>query len=297
MIAWKAGMKPLSAAWGILAATLLAGPSLTPAGQSARKPLASDMCTPAGRLSSLPALPEASGVAHSRRSPGLLWSHNDSGEPIVVALDAAGVVKGRVRVAGARVTDWEDITVGPCAQGSCLYIADIGDNNRARRQITVYKVAEPRPGDSMTEPAEAWAGTYPDGGHDAEGAFMTPAGDLFIVTKESAATTAIYRLPRAQGNAPARLQVAAKVPVAGVTGADASTDGNWVALRTNDELLFYRTRDLLAGARGEPQRFNLRALREPQGEGVAFGPEGVVYLVGEGGRGGGTFATLHCRLR
>lgn len=297
MIAWKAGMKPLATAWWILAAILVAGPSLMQAAQSARNATSNDVCAPAGRLSSLPTLPEASGVAPSRRSPGLLWSHNDSGEPMVFALDAAGVVKGRVRVAGAEVTDWEDISVGPCAQGSCLYIADIGDNNRARRQITVYTVPEPRPGDSVTGLAEPWAGTYPDGAHDAEGAFITPAGELFIVTKETAATAALYRFPRPQGNAPARLQVAAKVPVARVTGADASPDGNWVVLRTNNELLFYRTRDLLAGARVEPQRFNLRALREPQGEGVAFGPEGVVYLVGEGGRGGGTFATLQCRLR
>ena len=215
---------------------------------------------------------------------------------MVFALDAAGVVKGRVRVAGARVTDWEDITVGPCAQGFCLYIADIGDNNRARRQITVYRVPEPRPGESVTEPAEAWAGTYPDGAHDAEGAFITPAGELFIVTKESAATAAVYRFPRPQGNALARLQVAAKVPVAWVTDADTSVDGIWVVLRTNDELLFYRTRDLLAGAPGEPLRFNLRALREPQGEGVAFGADGMVYLTGEGNRGG-TLASLRCTLR
>src|SRR5687767_2251902 len=130
MIAWKAGMKPLATAWLILAATLVAGPSLTSAGQSARNASPDNVCTSAGRLSSLPALPEASGVALSRRSPGLLWSHNDSGEPMVFAVDTAGVAKGRVRVAGARVTDWEDISVGPCAQGSCLYIADIGDNNR-----------------------------------------------------------------------------------------------------------------------------------------------------------------------
>ena len=295
MIAWNSGMNRL-AARAILAGTVALGVSITVAGQSVPKARTDAVCTPAGRLSSLPALPEASGVAHSRRSPGLLWSLNDSSEPMVFALDAAGVVKGRVRVTGARVTDWEDITVGPCAQGSCLYIADIGDNYRARRQITVYKVPEPRPGESMTEPAEAWAGTYPDGGHDAEGAFMTPAGDLFIVTKESAATAAVYRFPRPQGNAPARLQVAAKVPVARVTDADASVDGIWVVLRTNDELLFYRTRDLLAGTSGEPQRFNLRALREPQGEGVAFGADGMVYLTGEGNRGG-TLASLRCTLR
>jgi len=284
------------AAWTILTGTVIAAVSATAAGQRVPRARTDDLCQATGRPSSLPPLPEASGVAPSRRSPGLLWSHNDSGEPTLFAFDAAGVLKGRARVAGARVTDWEDISVGPCARGSCLYIADIGDNNRARGQITVYGVPEPPPGESTTEPAQAWTGTYPDGPHDAEGAFMLPTGELFIVTKENAATAAVYRFPRPQGSAPARLQVAAKVPVARVTDADASADGNWVVLRTNNEVLFYRTRELLAGGRPEPQRFNVRALREPQGEGVAFGADGVVYLTGEGNRGG-TLASLRCTLR
>ena len=65
-------------------------------------------------------LPEASGLAASRRTPGLLWSHNDSGEPVVFALNATGAVKDRVRVTGAQVEDWEAIAVGSCPQGSCL---------------------------------------------------------------------------------------------------------------------------------------------------------------------------------
>src|SRR3982751_4845835 len=51
--------------------------------------------------------PEASGVAVSRRTPGVLWVLNDSGEPVVTAVDADGGVKGRVVVAGAAVRDWE----------------------------------------------------------------------------------------------------------------------------------------------------------------------------------------------
>src|SRR5437660_5290761 len=86
-------------------------------------------------ISLLQELPEASGLAASRRTPGVLWSHNDSGEPVVFALTPAGAVKGRVRVTGARVKDWEDIAVGPCPQSTCLYIADIGDNNETRRTI------------------------------------------------------------------------------------------------------------------------------------------------------------------
>ena len=62
-----------------------------------------DLCTVATRPVPLRDLPEGSGVALSRRTPGLLWSHNDSGPPMLIALDASGAVKGRVTVAGARV--------------------------------------------------------------------------------------------------------------------------------------------------------------------------------------------------
>ena len=66
-------------------------------------------------------LPEASGVAVSRKSPGVLWSHNDSGEPVIVAVGTDGTTRGRVKIAGATVGDWEDIDVGPCPGGTCVY--------------------------------------------------------------------------------------------------------------------------------------------------------------------------------
>src|SRR5688500_4220476 len=142
-----------------------------------------DLCTVAMKLTALPELPEASGVALSRRTPGLLWAHNDSSEPVLFALDTTGAVKGRVRVTGAEVSDWEDVSAGPCPQGSCLYIADIGDNNRARRRVRIYRVPEPRAEDRATQPADIFEAVYPDGAQDAEAAFITGADDLFVVTK------------------------------------------------------------------------------------------------------------------
>ena len=85
-------------------------------------------CRPTGPLVQVPGLSEASGLALSRRVPGRLWTHNDSGEPVVVALDARGSVTGRIRLMGAAVEDWEAIAVGPCGTGSCLHVGDIGDN-------------------------------------------------------------------------------------------------------------------------------------------------------------------------
>jgi hypothetical protein len=240
---------------------------------------------------------EASGIAVSHRTPGLLWTHNDSGEPLLHAIDASGTVMGHVQVTGARVVDWEDLAAAPCPGGSCLYIADIGDNNRSRRAITIYRVAEPRPDQSASEPAEVWTATYPDGAHDAEALFATGSA-LFIVTKDGSSATALYRLPLLpKGGHEARLELVSRLALDRVTGAGVSPDGMWVVLRTNDALLFYRTQDLIGGRTSMPHRFDVTGVDEPQGEGVAIGGEGLVYLAGEGGGRGGTLAALRCTLR
>src|SRR5215207_364043 len=100
-------------------------------------------CQPSAALVRVPELPEGSGLAASRRTPGRFWSHNDSGDAVLFALDGTGHVNGRVSLAGANVEDWEAIAIGPCPSGSCIYLADIGDNDARRKRITIYRVAEP----------------------------------------------------------------------------------------------------------------------------------------------------------
>jgi hypothetical protein len=283
MIAWMSSMTRTLAVTGVLCgwATAL----------GAQQPL----CMPATGLTRLAGASEASGVALSRRTPGILWSHNDSGEPVLFAFDTSGKPRGRVQVTGATVDDWEDLAVGPCAQGSCLFIGDIGDNNRSRRQITIYRVPEPRPEDKATAPAEALHATYPDGPHDAEALFVTPAGQFFLISKDDAQSTALYRLGQTPAGRVGKLERVTKMPLDHVTGAGASPNGNLVAVRTNHELFFYRMQDLIGGGNAQPRRFDLKALREPQGEGVAVGADGLIYLAGEGG-GSGSFAILRCNL-
>lgn len=264
-------------------------------------------CAPTTSLVPLPQLSEASGLTMSRRTPGLLWAHNDSGAPVLLALTTAGVVKGSVRVTGAEVDDWEDITAGACPGGSCLYIADIGDNSRTRRQIRIYRVAEPAAEDSATKPAETFDAAYPDGAHDAEAMFVTREGRLFLVTKDDPASTALYRFPHPlhTGTTMKLERVSSGVGQFGkdergsrITDADASPDGAWVALRTIEELRVFRTKDLLRGTGSPALVADLSGLREPRGEGVTMAADGTVYLVSEGGGGGrpGTFLRLRCSL-
>jgi hypothetical protein len=262
-------------------------------------------CQPAGPLTRLPELREARGLAASRTVDGRLWAHNDSGPPIVYALDARGQLVARVRVTGATVTDWEAIGVGPCPAGSCLYIGDIGDNTAARRSISVYRIPEPDVGAETVTVSDVFPATYPDGAHDAETLLVTASGELFVVTKVGLGGGALYRFPRQlRSGAMHRLELVGSMRTAKgsrkewITDGSVSADGDWVVLRTGDRLEFYAGAEFFSGAWPAPRTVDLRAIGEPQGEAVAFAPDRSLFLAGEGGRktAAGTFAHLTCTV-
>jgi len=163
---------------------------------------------PATRLGVLkdPAIKESSGLVASRSTPGLFWTHNDSGDgPFIYGFDSRGDRKGVWRVADAFARDWEDIAAGPGPERhkNYLYIGDIGDNRERRLEIVVYRVPEPaiiaadasstKSKPRLTESAEAIRLRYPDGKHDAETLMVHPmTGSLFIITKVAFANAGIY---------------------------------------------------------------------------------------------------------
>jgi len=265
-------------------------------------PLACDL-TSQGKL---PTLPEASGLALSRRDPNVLWSLNDSGTPTVVALSPSGELLGRVRIAGANVNDWEDVSVGPCGDESCLYIADTGNGGGTQRNdVVVYRVREPLPGDRETAPADVFDAAYPDGEDHESDAVFVMNGQLFLITKGHPAV--LFAFPRdLTAGTMQTLERIGEIPTAGfppgtiprryrVTDAEASPDGQWVAVRTNDALLVYRSADLLARRTHTFWRTDLRFLSEPRGEGVAISDTGDVYLASERvSEGAATFTHLKC---
>ena len=261
-------------------------------------------CQPTGSMMRLAGLPEASGLAASVSTPGRLWSHNDSGKPEIFALDAKGAIAGKISLSGAQVVDWEAVASARCGSGSCLYVADIGDNAARRKDITVYRVPEPaQPGGTARVDAVLRA-AYPDGAHDAEALLATPDGSLYIVTKGETGPVSLYRFPRDAGSGKtvrlervgSLLSKRASSPGDRITDGAISPDGDQVVLRTLSALTFYRAADFLKGDFKELRRADLKSLREPQGEGVAFGASNIVYVAGEGGgkSQSGTLAALTC---
>ena len=219
-------------------------------GDAASTPLPVDPAQPV-QLATLEdrRIDESSGLVASRRSPGLFWTHNDSGDgPFVYAFDRAGRRRGTWRVEGAKARDWEDIAAGPGPEPgrAYLYAGDIGDNEERREFVTVYRFPEPEVTDAdaastqekprATAPAEAIRLKYPDGAHNAEALLVHPTtGDLYVVTKGVDAA-GVYKLP-APFDASAVNTLARVATLRGpsffgalVTGGDISPDGRRVAL-------------------------------------------------------------------
>jgi hypothetical protein len=237
-------------------------------------------CPPPQRVADLPApLDETSGIAVSRSDPGTVWAHNDSeGSPMLYAIARDGRLIAEIALTGAGTqSDWEDIAVGPCPDGHCLYIADIGDNLHDRDDRAILRIAEPDPR------AAAAAATgivrlpfaYPEGPEDAEAIFVMPDTTLYIITKGRSRPATLYRYPP-----PLRPDVRValeSVQVIGpasaqlpdlVTGADATPDGRRIAVRTYHHITFHRfAGDTLVSV---SPRLDLESLAEPQGEAVAF---------------------------
>jgi hypothetical protein len=197
-----------------------------------------------------PAVDESSGLAASRSNPGVYWTHNDSGDaPLVYAFDAKGEARGVFRVAGAQARDWEDMAIGPGPQrgSSYLYLGDIGDNDKVRTEITVYRVEEPKltaadktsskKNPRTTAPAEAIRLRYPDGKFDAETLLVHPStGNLYIITKVMLKNAVVYEAaaPFAAGEVITMKRIGEiKVPsiIGGaLTGGAISPDGRRLAL-------------------------------------------------------------------
>ncbi|CAN5768741.1 hypothetical protein BH23GEM10_BH23GEM10_01140 [soil metagenome] len=243
---------------------------------------------------------ETSGLADG--PAGTLWTHNDAGgKAELFAFDRSGRPVAHVTVANAGFVDWEDIESGPCAEGRCLFIGDIGDNEETRSHVTIYRVPEPQPGTREVE-ARAIHARYPDRPQDAESLFAVD-GSMYIITKGEHGPVRLYLLPpdAADGDTAVLQLVRELAPQTNdradrVTAATASPDGDVIAFRTYSTLYFFDAATLLGtGAADSRAFFDLRSLNEPQGEGLALDANGGVWLSSEAGAGAPLLTGLACR--
>lgn len=164
-------------------------------------------------------------------------------------------------------------------------------------------MAEPETNDSSPLAADVFPVRLPDGPRDTEAIFVLPGEVPYLVTKGANHPITVYRYPTPLRSDTVTLEEVQRLSAGPVqllnrvTGASASPDGSWVAVRTYQALHFYRVEgDTLASVAGG--LVNLRTLEEIQGEAVGLGPDGLVVLTSEGGPLGGppSMRFLRCAL-
>jgi hypothetical protein len=261
-------------------------------------------CAVPQQIARLPAqLDEASGIAISRRHRNVLWAHNDSGEPLLFALDTLGNLLAQVRVAAPN-GDWEDIAAAPCGETDCLYIGAIGDNLQNRHDRVIYRVPEPALDAARVTPIDSFRYRLPNGPQDMEAFFVLPDERIFLISKGRRGPVTLFQLPAGQDTvstlSPLQTLTEGLVQLPDmITAAGATPDGKVVMLRSYSALQLYsfdaaRLTPLLPSS-----GVDLQPLREFQGEGADISEHGTVYLVSEKGleRTPPPLSRLQCRLQ
>lgn len=248
-------------------------------------------------------LKEVSGLVASRKNPGMLWVHNDSGNPNeIYLLDSQAVVRAVYRLGETdEVGDWEDMAIGPGpeAEETYLYVGDIGDNFELRSRSVIYRFREPRwAGAGLTAAGvaahpdtirqiDALAFTYPDEARDAETLLLDPlTRDLYLLSKDMSSIH-LYCLPFPQPTARVGVAELRKVlPFEGahwldrLVGGDISADGRELLLKTYTQI-FYRERENSSLPMAEwlvLPADTLPYVIEPQGEAIGFAADGSGYF-------------------
>jgi len=267
-------------------------------------------------------LTENSGTALSPAQPGVLFAINDSGnDPLLFALDTTGAERGVWRIAGARNSDWEAVSVGPCGArpadtanttastrtepDGCVYIGDVGDNAATYRTRIIYRVPEPtaqQSGFVGDLRADRLRFRYADHPHDVEAMYVAPNGDTYLITKRRLVARGnrlrpalVFRLAAAawgRDTAVAELVDSLSIVPGSardrqVTDAALSPDGHWLAVRTYAQAYVFAVDSATARVRGaiSPSVCNLTSLGRWQGEGITwFGRSGKLLLTSEGQR-------------
>jgi hypothetical protein len=224
-----------------------------------------------------PRIAESSGLAASVRHPGVLWTHNDSGDSArLFALGPDGRVLATVRLAGVDARDWEAIAAGRDDAGRpALFVGDIGDNLGSQRSVSVYRITEPAALRDATVPARRYRLRYADGPHNAEALLVDPRSNRLYVASKQDEGGGLYQAPaRLRSDQVNVLRRIAAVPATVTDGAFAP-DGRTFVLRTYLDAHVYT-------AQGRPlDTFGLPLQR--QGESITYSRDGRDVLVGSEG--------------
>ena len=212
-----------------------------------------------GTVSEALNLPEVSGIACSRVTPGYIWMESDD-FTYIVATDEKGSHKvmqvnfPNLKSLGIRRYDWEDLSGGVYDGKDYLFIGAFGDNDEIDDFYTIIYFEEP----AITDGAEINIDpgqiefVYPDGkSHNCEALMYDNKEQMiYIITKVYYNVCQVFRLPFRldYGKAPQTLEYVCDLGVKAdlgegdkadhgfhlVTAADVSPDGKYVLIKNHN---------------------------------------------------------------
>ena len=224
-----------------------------------------------------PRITESSGLAASQVHPGVLYTHNDSGDAArVFAVGPDGRVLATLRLAGVQARDWEAIAAGRDERGQpALFVGDVGDNRGTWLSVAVYRISEPAALRNATVPARRYRLRYPDGPRNAEALLVDPRSNRLYVASKDPVGGGLYEAPATlRSDQVNLLRRVASVP-SWITDGAFSPDGRTFVLRGYLDAYVYTA----SGTRLDS--FSLPA--QEQGESVTYTRDGRDLLVGSEG--------------
>jgi hypothetical protein len=232
-----------------------------------------------------PKLSELSGLAASVNNPGLLWTHNDSGNSAEVFLiDKNLDIKLTCRLKNIVNRDWEDIAVGPgpVKGKSYIYVGDIGDNLAIFPYKTIYRFEEPiLSGSKEIVISKFDAITFALEGikKDAESLMVNPhTKDIYIISKWQNPES-LYQLKYPYSTKDTiTASFVMTIPFTRVVAADFSGDGSEIIMKTYKDVYYWKVKDKpVKVALSEPP-FKVEYKQEAQGESITFANDGSGFF-------------------
>jgi len=236
---------------------------------------------PMGTVSSQ--LKEASGLVASIANPGMLWAHNDSGNPAEIFLiDTLAQIKMVCRLANIKNRDWEDIAIGtgPDSTKHYIYVADIGDNDARYPVKILYRFEEPLlTQESVTITSfDTLYLKLDDGTRDAEAIMIDPLEHGMYLLSKREDSVHFYKVnyPYEGDTLNARFRV--KLPYRNINAAEISPDGTEVVIKDYENIYYWHRPD--AGKVShllQTPPVVLPYQPEKQGEAITFARDGSGY--------------------
>jgi hypothetical protein len=250
-------------------------------------------------------LDEASGLAASSSNPGLLWTHNDSGNRAEVLLvDDKLNIRLTCILDNVINRDWEDIAVGPGPEPgkTYIYVADIGDNMAIFPYKMIYRFEEPK---FVEGTAKVTITKFDrivfqlDVKKDTESLLIDPkTKDLYVISKREKPVY-VYELKYPYSTTDTlTAQKIGSIPFGQVVAGDFSSDGSEVLIKNYNNVLYWKLNNesLASALKRNPLIVNYEA--EPQGESVTFARDGSgFYTISEKVKGEKSFLWFYPRKK